>query len=88
MLTFYFVSQERKEINIKDAAKLYHEKEQEIKRKEQGSFDNLIVQNTFSILPSNKNIKQHDDLQEKANPKNKGKKGARRERTKTMKKVS
>ena len=41
MLTFYFVSQERKEINIKDAAKLYHEKEQEIKRKEQGSSDCL-----------------------------------------------
>jgi len=53
------LNQERKEINIKDAAKLYHEKEQEIKRKEQ----------------------------EKANPKNKGKKGSRRERTKTMKKV-
>merc|ERR1719167_785377 len=40
------LNQERKEINIKEAAKLYHEKEQEIKRKEQ----------------------------EKANPKNKGKK--------------
>ena len=53
MLTFYFVSQERKEINIKDAAKLYHEKEQEIKRKEQGSSDNLIASNTFSIFTIN-----------------------------------
>ena len=87
MLTFYFVSQERKEINIKDAAKLYHEKEQEIKRKEQGSSDNLIASNTFSIYTINQKTLNIDDLQEKANPKNKGKKGTRRERTKTMKKV-
>ena len=54
MLTFDFISQERKEINIKDAAKLYHEKEQEIKRKEQGSSDNMIYKSTFTILPSNR----------------------------------
>ena len=85
MLTFYFVSQERKEINIKDAAKLYHEKEQEIKRKEQVSSDSL--EHCYHFIINQKTLKS-DDLQEKANPKNKGKKGTRRERTKTMKKVS
>ena len=48
-----FPSQERKDVNIREAARLFHEKEQDVKRKEQGSVWRGIIWNICSAIASN-----------------------------------
>ena len=48
-----FPSQERKDVNIREAARLFHEKEQDVKRKEQGGDWRRIIWNIWSAIASN-----------------------------------